>query len=453
MAGPLLGGAVRNRQTMAESVSAPLFSAESKPKPSLSALKKSLSEPRTRTMRIAALLCASVSSLLYVMFFAGKRQNSDLLGRSVSTKGPSLADYPEVYVADSPPFKNLIGNNGVQFKSSRAAVSADARVPAESESTVAPGIDETGDPELRVIVLTMDREPSLRRLLASLTAADFEGDRVDLDIWIDRASTSDEAGETLALMANTARTVNWTQGIKTIHKRVGNAGLYEQWIYTWNVTEDTTEVAVILEDDLEVSPRFYIWLKNARLHYASDPFVAAFTLQRAELRPRQRPGVASGKLVVDASKPVFKYRLLGTWGFAPEKRPWLEFRAWYEEMRRVNARPYVDKLMTTNWYKSQEKGKIVANTMWSQWFIKFADVNDYFTVYANLPDGTTLASNYREGGLHYSDKPRKADFPVFKGDAASLVYPETTVYLDWDGLELDNRSSRTTSFRRPPSAL
>lgn len=450
MAGPLLGGTVRNRQNGAESIDQSLFSAHSKPKPSFSSLKYSMGDQQLRLMRVLALLGAFCLTTLYVVYWTvGGHQSQETQLRTA--RKPSLADYPVVFVADSEPFKEDVRIGAAQNLVGKSVPAGDERVAALSQKAFPADFNRSTQPQLRVIVLTMDRETSLRRLLRSLEAANYGGDRVDLDVWIDRGSSTQEAEKTMTTIADAAAEKDWVHGVRTIHKRTENAGLYEQWIYTWNVTESTTEACVILEDDLEVSPSFYLWLKEARKHYASDPSVAAFTLQRAELRPRQLPGVASGKLTVDAKFPVFKYRLLGTWGFAPEKKAWLEFRAWYEETRSSGARPYVDNLMTTAWYKSQEKGGSIAKTMWSQWFIKFADINDYFTVYANLPDKSTLASNHREGGLHYSEKPHRADFPTFKGDVKSLVYPEDPIYLDWDGRELKNRSS--LSSRRPGSAM
>jgi hypothetical protein len=456
-AAALLVGSVRNRQSLFESLSDSLLSAKSKAKPPLSTLHKSPDGPRGRAARMVAAVCATVTAICVLAFYCanGARPALRRGGTRVTPAAPSLADYPKVLVAESAPFKEVSGNvdgRGAGAPARSVGPGFGTRVPTESEAVTPVGMSNAGGaPALRIIVLTMDREASLRRLLASLRVAEYGDDRVDLDIWIDRPSKSDGADETMAAMVSACtRDFRWTQGVRTVHRRLENAGLYEQWIYTWNVTEDSTEAAVILEDDLEVSPHFYTWLKQARQAYSSDPSVAAFTLQRGELRPRQVPGVASGKLRVDESRPVFKYRLLGTWGFAPEKGAWLEFRAWYEEMRRVGARPYVDNLVTTSWYKAQEKGGTVARTMWSQWFIKFSDVNGYFTVYSNIAGGSTLASNYREGGMHYSDKPRRADFPVFKGSPAELSFPASPVYLDWDGRELPNRPSAPFHFRRPP---
>ena len=288
--------------------------------------------------------------------------------------------------------------------------------------------DPLEEPSARIIVITMDREKSLSRLLRSLSEADYGGDHVDLDIWIDKAA--DRGIHTGVL--GVANAFQWKQGTKVVHSRLENAGLYQQWVYTWNITDDTTEFAVIFEDDLEVSPAFYQWLKLVRSSYAEDTGVGAFTLQRGTLRPRQIRGVASGALRVPEEHTVYLYRLLGTWGFAPQRDVLVEFRQWFEEKMRRGEKPYVSNLITTDWYKKQEKDGF-APTMWSQWWIKFADERDYFTMYANMPGNTTLCANWREKGMHYSKTAPSRDFPVFQGNMDNLSWPETPIRLDWDG--------------------
>lgn len=427
-----------------DSMLSALGSAESKVKPSLSQLNASLGLGRWRNHKVAFSMLATVLFILVVVIIDSHVLHGRAAGLSqrafFARRRLRVDDYPNVLVANSEPFKPDVKEiySDTEAKSDDAYVDEDKlarEVSAETELDVPPAVDPKVEPSMRIIVLTMDRSASLQRLLQSLNRADYEGDRVDLDIWIDKSPKASVAESTMSKMLSIARSHNWTHGVRLIHKRTENAGLYEQWIYTWNVTDDTGESAVIMEDDLEVSPSFYKWLKDARQTYGTDPSIAAFSLQRAVLRAQQIKGVATGNLRIDKRHPVYKYRLLGTWGFSPQKAAWLEFRAWYEEMRRLGAKPYVDKLVTTNWYKSQEKNGI-ALTMWSQWFIKFSDVKNYFTLYANLPDGSTLASNWREGGMHYSHLPRRADFPVFKGPSSLFSFPSNPVHIDWSGLEI-----------------
>eukprot|EP00177_Eucheuma_denticulatum_P003968 GFKZ01007171.1.p1 GENE.GFKZ01007171.1~~GFKZ01007171.1.p1 ORF type:complete len:455 (+),score=60.27 GFKZ01007171.1:97-1461(+) len=351
-----------------------------------------------------------------------------------ATTGLRVEDYPTVLVADSEPFKAK-GADTEDTDAQASLVSA----PSDTEVARAPNVDVDEEPVARLIVITMDREDSLKRLLESLTRSNYGEDHVDLDIWIDKAKDKPLHDGVL----HACRTTDWKQGTKTIHKRVSNAGLYEQWIYTWNITQETTEFAVILEDDLEVSPSFYQWLRVARAAYAQDPDVGAFTLQRPTLRPRQIKGVATGPLRIPSEHPIFKYRLLGTWGFAPQRDTWVEFRKWFEEKKESGEKPYVNGLVTTEWYKSQEVDGY-APTMWSQWWIKFVDEKGYFTVTANLPDGSTLASNWREAGLHYSSSKPKADFPVFRGNDEQFIMPDNPILVDWDGRVISANMSTTS---------
>lgn len=346
----------------------------------------------------------------------------------------SVEDYPLFLVSESQPFKSA-GSDQTTSDSQSSLVVA----PSDKEVVVAPNIDSDEEPVARLIVITMDRDESLQRLLDSLVKANYGEDHVDLDIWIDIANDKPIHEGVL----HACQTVDWKQGTKTIHKRAANAGLYQQWIYTWNITEETTEFAVILEDDLEVSPAFYQWLRVARAAYAQDSDVGAFTLQRSTLRPRQIKGVASGPLDIPREHPVFKYKLLGTWGFAPQRDTWVEFRKWFEEKRAKGEKPYVDGLITTQWYKSQEKNGFAPN-MWSQWWIKFVDENGYFTVTAHLPDSTTLAANWRESGLHYSKSRPSADFPVFRGNDEQFVMPDNPIVVDWDGTIISANETATS---------
>ena len=293
-------------------------------------------------------------------------------------------------------------------------------------------------PDLRIIVLTMDRHLSLQRLLESLGNAHYGKDEhIDLDIWIDRP----RGGGTHSLTMQIAKDFGWNFGTKRVHKRLENAGLYEQWIYTWGIDKEkeSDEIAVILEDDLQVSPYFWVWLRAARAAYAGRKDVGAFTLQRGTLRAKQIRGVASGPLRIPPGNLVYMYKLLGTWGFSPTREVWIRFREWYEEKRRNNEKPYVKGLTTTNWYKSQEING-VAHTMWSQWWIKFVDEMGLYTVYAHLPNRTTLAANWREKGMHYSKRGPSRDFNVFDSDTEEIYqFPENPLKLDWDGRPVRSR--------------
>jgi hypothetical protein len=103
-----------------------------------------------------------------------------------------------------------------------------------------------------VSVITQDRPASLARLLRSLAAAHYLGDDVELSVSIDSGAD----GDTLALAAN----FTWAHGRKRVRRRVLRAGLISAVAESW-YPDDDDDYGLLLEDDIEVSPLFYSWLK------------------------------------------------------------------------------------------------------------------------------------------------------------------------------------------------
>jgi len=408
----------------------------------LAALCRWKSLRRLRPVTTVALALAAALTLLVLLYVllarggveapplwplvgrAGGARATSPLGTLYETEGAAAekaasvalaAAYPPTLVADTIP-------NGL------AAGRRPASGTGAGGGSTAGGGDE---PALRVIVMTMDRVRPLQRLLASLVAARYGGDRVDVDIWIDRPAGP--GGSLDGAVVAASRAWAWPHGVKTVHERPVHGGLFAQWLTTWNVSEATHEAALILEDDLEVSPHYWTWLKGARAAYGGRPDVGGYTTQRATLRPRTNKAAgATGPLVVPPTHPVFLFKLVGSWGFSPSRDHWLRFLAWFAAAEAdPHFRPYVKNVVMTDWYKRQEGH----GTMWTMWYVRWCEDNDVYTVYANLPGPKTLASNWRESGLHYTTKAPSVDFPVLAADdAADFVWPAEPVKLGWDGL-------------------
>eukprot|EP00401_Gymnodinium_catenatum_P079622 CAMPEP_0117606372 /NCGR_PEP_ID=MMETSP0784-20121206/79678_1 /TAXON_ID=39447 /ORGANISM="" /LENGTH=315 /DNA_ID=CAMNT_0005409451 /DNA_START=36 /DNA_END=980 /DNA_ORIENTATION=- len=269
---------------------------------------------------------------------------------------------------------------------------------------------------LRVIVLTCNRASSLRRLLESLTHADYFGDRVDIDIWVDK-----EEGKPLnAPTMDVASRLTWTAGAHKVHLRQENAGLKAQWTETWcGLTGHTSERAVILEDDLEVSPHYWRWLKACHAAYEGRSDFSGCTLQRLNLCAKRCPDLKGGPQQATMN---FMYPLVGSWGYSPSAAHWVRFTTWLRKFVRSRQKPYVPGLTPTDWYMNFEKeGRCPGKRcMWTMYHIRYCnEFADKYTVYIRLPDGSTLATNYKEAGLHFSDKKATA-----RRDAKRL--------LEWD---------------------
>ncbi|CAN8061725.1 unnamed protein product [Agarophyton chilense] len=317
-------------------------------------------------------------------------------------------------------------------------------------------------PLFRIVVLTQSRPESLQRLLSSLRDAKYDDYQADLDIWIDRVDTRELGAWYFSSAFGSRYTVqdsvvqvsskfDWPHGNKRVHVWQRQVGIWGQWIDTWrpSATEDE-EFAVLLEDDLQVSPLYFQWLVSARRAYDSRNDVFGYTLQRGTLRANQT-GFGRRPLRVSDEEEAYLYLLLGSWGYAPKASSWAAFREWFHDKScDENFKPYVHGLIPTKWYMKQEKRR----TMWTMWHICYAHLRRLYTVYANLPRDQTLAANWREPGLHFrgneNTKGRKRASAVTKqrdfallgegntvdrayDDAVGFKFPQPPVLLEWNG--------------------
>lgn len=252
---------------------------------------------------------------------------------------------------------------------------------------------------LRLIVLTVDRPRSLNRLLESLRQADFGGDTIDLDIIVDKPKTGPSSSWLATI--DIAHGAAWAHGRKAIRVREQFAGLRKQWFEAW-IPHFDSERALILEDDVQVSPYFWRWLKAAHDEFESDDSVAGFTLQRAQVCVKNdecHGRTLDGGPVGDGES--FAMPLVGSWGFSPKARHWSMFISW---ALRYHERPSLPNTVIDGWYSIAELvGRCPGpNCMWTILHqVYTARHVDRMTIYFKGPLGTALAVNNQEKGVHY----------------------------------------------------
>ena len=233
---------------------------------------------------------------------------------------------------------------------------------------------EQGD--LRIIAIVYNRAKSLRRLLASLNRAEYDGDDVILEVWIDRSKAGIIDMETYHMATN----FMFRHGRYQVHRHSCHMGIFGQWLYSWKSSENSSEMIVILEDDLEVSPYFYKWLKLVHRKYDNVANISGYSLQGVSMKHSG----ASGLVDVPKYNIVYLYPVIGTWGFSPNKQNWNKFITWFSKTFPDDGfHPLVPGNVVTNWYKTFLKAE-KTDTMWSIWHIYYAWVNKEYTVYPNF---------------------------------------------------------------------
>lgn len=113
-------------------------------------------------------------------------------------------------------------------------------------------------PEITFSVITNNRPRSLQRLLESIQRTLFYGDKVDIRINMDQ--TSDP--ETVRIVQD----FEWPHGDMVLHHRVIHGGLLSAVVESW-YPNCNDSYGLLLEDDTELSPLSYAWVKMTLLHY------------------------------------------------------------------------------------------------------------------------------------------------------------------------------------------
>ncbi|CAI8607814.1 unnamed protein product [Vicia faba] len=272
-------------------------------------------------------------------------------------------------------------------------------------------------------LLAFNRLESVSRCLRSLADANYLGDRVHLHVYIDHFAVSDNTSSVDLKLSESRRILEfvdgfeWRFGEKVVHYRTGNVGLQAQWLEAWWPGSDD-EFAFVVEDDLEVSPLYYEFVKMVIVNFyynASNysPSVFGVTLQRA----RFVPGKHGNKLQLDDKTRLFLYQLVGTWGQILFPKPWKEFRLWYDKNKAKGNKPFLEGMVTTGWYKK------MGERIWTPWFIKFIQSRSYFNIYANFLHERALSVSHRDAGVNYGKtagpdsqllKERSLDFNILE---------------------------------------
>ena len=278
-------------------------------------------------------------------------------------------------------------------------------------------------PVMNLIVLTMNRKNSLHRLLNSLEAANYGTDTVALSIMVDHAPGN---GPVIKL----AEEFSFTHGPKVVQIAPSNLGLAKSWFESWYPPRDSSR-AIILEDDVEVSPKWYQWVKSAWNAYEHRQDIAGISLQRQTLVPQEPSKTAE---IVNRHEP-FLYSLVGSIGFSPHPVQWRKFMDWLRSIDLETFDVSTPGLVTSRWWKVTNK-----RHMWTQHFIYFCKKFDLYTLYINLPEKETLGAHWREKGEHYGSRGGR-DFVL--AQKVEMEFPKKLAKYGWDAKPVRTYPTRT----------
>jgi hypothetical protein len=283
-------------------------------------------------------------------------------------------------------------------------------------------------PIVTAVILTYARPKSLARVIKSVAASNPPELRIDLHICSDHHDNG-LANKDFKETRDIIDKLDWKRGLYSAQLLTKRAGLAAQWL---NCVPPRDENMVILEDDVEIAPSAFQWLIAVRRRYTNDKSVIGFSLQRQNNCFHSK---CAGQLQIPWSINEYKYKLVGTWGFAPVRKIWEDFKKWKTGIQAKNKSyvPDVPDLLPSKWYSDFVKSKREAS-MWSMWIIDYCNQKSNYIVYYNHPVPKTLGAHWFEAGEHFDGKRGKPDFtlvpntPIFPD---KFLLKPTPVVLDW----------------------
>ena len=268
-------------------------------------------------------------------------------------------------------------------------------------------------PKIDISVITNNRPSSLDRLLTSLQSANYYGDEVTLTISLEQTADL----ETHALVSSFV----WEEGPFILRRRILLAGLMPAIVESWYPNSNHS-YGVFLEDDTEVSPLFYGWLKFSILYYRyNEPMraesarlfgISLYQQKNVELRPEGRQPFDAHILFDSLSLPSttpYLSQIPCSWGAVYFPEIWREFHSYLalrlsEESIGISE-TIVPEIRSNRWPRS-----------WKKYFIELVYIRGYTMLYPNYEGFESFSTNHLEKGEHnhltVADSKKKAQFTV-----------------------------------------
>ncbi|CAE6410546.1 unnamed protein product [Rhizoctonia solani] len=297
-------------------------------------------------------------------------------------------------------------------------------------------------PAIELAVITHDRPWSLRRLLESVKKANYFGDTVNVVINLEQ--TSDQ--ETRQIAEEFA--MGPIGSHVSVRHRIVYAGLMTAVVESW-YPHGNHSYGVMLEDDVEVSPLFYAWIKFCILRYRyGTPLsntsqlygISLYQPKVTELHMQGRRPFNAREIFTTANieHPHTPYlsQVPCSWGAVYFPEHWREFRQYLSLRLSEHVIPATDivvpNLRSNRWSRS-----------WKKFFNEMVYLQGYVSLYPNYDYFVSLSTNHLEVGEHVpanidQEKQRQYFLPLMQEPEVANRHPGTELGVKLLDLPLSN---------------
>ena len=239
-----------------------------------------------------------------------------------------------------------------------------------------------------IVVITYNRPKSLTRLLSFVDRAVYDNQNIELVISIDYQD-SEAHNEVVRI----AQQFEWAHGNKKVIVHEANLGLRKHVISCGNLVENYDSL-IMLEDDLVVSPHFYLYAQKALEYYANDKNIGGISLYSH----RHNYCADLPFDLIPDSNDVYFMQIAASWGQAWTKSQWQGFAEWYGTGPVMGSEDNIPEKIK-NWPESS----------WVKYFIKYLVNTDKHFAYPKR----SFTSNMSDAGTHHKSKEYTYSVPFF----------------------------------------
>ncbi|KAL7327819.1 hypothetical protein PS15p_206190 [Mucor circinelloides] len=173
-------------------------------------------------------------------------------------------------------------------------------------------------PSVKLIITTSGSKKSaqVKRIFNSIKNADYLGDQVDISILMDEKSDG--------LTAKFVNNLQWSIGSKQIRHRISTVHPMQVFAEAWYPSSDH-EYAVMLDDRVELSKSFYIWIKYNLLKYRYSQTTNKHIFGVSLYSPRIIDTDPSGRLLLQSTTSPYLLQVPCSSGSLYFPQHWREF--------------------------------------------------------------------------------------------------------------------------------
>ena len=229
---------------------------------------------------------------------------------------------------------------------------------------------------IAIVVIAYNRTVPLLRLLDSLTNAYYPEELdVPLIISVDKSFNT--------TVADIAKDYVWEHGDKYVRLHEENLGLRQHVLMCGDIANEFDGV-ILLEDDLYVSPSFYMYTLAAFARTRMVQKIGGISLYNHRLNVHAREPFEA----IDDGYDNYYMQLASSWGQAFSTEQWRAFRSWYEEHK---DEPVAADNVPVNVSSWSEKS-------WLKYCIKYLIETGKYFLYPRV----SYATNFGDEGEHMS---------------------------------------------------